>query len=134
MYREIVNLNPGYLDTLLKGAPPTLFTAQLHRAYFSPGSTSYCILEENEPVFAGGIVNMQWNRGEAWMLPTRFFREHVKLCLKAMRKHLPLLAQDGKFQRVQATCVSGVSSKIFKHLGFHFEGVMLKFGPNGETC
>jgi len=130
---EIVPLTPEYLDKLLEGAPD-LMAAQLSRSYFSPGSSSLCLLNDGEPVFAGGIVNLQWNRGEAWIIPTHFFRSHAKLCLRSLKEYLPKMAQECGFIRVQATCIKGVSDRIFPFLGFAYEGTLKKFGPHQETC
>jgi hypothetical protein len=104
------------------------------RAYFSPGSVAFCLLSGGIPVFAGGIVNLAWNRGEAWVLPTPFFRRHLSACLRCMREMLPYMASEYGFERVQATCIKGLSAKLFHHLGFSYEGTMAKFGPFGETC
>lgn len=106
----------------------------LGQSYFSDGSVSYCLMSECEPVFAGGIVNMQWHRGEAWMLPTPWFHSHVKTAFSYMLNVLPQLAVSGSFRRVQATCSTKVSPSLFRHLGFYSEGVLNAFGPNGETC
>lgn len=130
---EIVPLNPEYLYKLLDGLP-SLQSAQLHRSYFSPGSVSCCLLVDGEPVFAGGIVNLQWSRGEVWILPTQFFRGHVKTCFRKMLEVLPGMVADGRFVRVQATCVKGASAAWMRVFGFSFEGTLLKFGPSGETC
>lgn len=127
---EIVPLTQELLDQVI----PEILALELGRSYFSQGSAGLCLMADGEPAFAGGIVNLQWRRGEAWILPTPFFRSHVKLCLKSLREHLPRLAEDLGFERVQATCVQGVSAKLFMHLGFEYEGTMRKFGPNGETC
>jgi hypothetical protein len=131
---EIVPLNPEYLDKLLEGAPPSMLALRVDRAYFSPGSVSCCLLADGVPVFAGGIVNLGWNRGEGWFMPTIFFRRNVKTCYRALRKYIPRMALENGFARVQATCVKGVSASILKHLGFAYEGTMRKFGPFGETC
>lgn len=130
---QIVPLNSEYLNTLIEGRPD-LIAAQLHRSYFSQGSIALCLLSEGVPVFAGGIVNLQWNRGEAWILPTPWFRSHLKTGLRFMRGCLPRMAVDGNFVRVQATCIEGVSAKLFRNLGFFYEGTLAKFGPHGETC
>ena len=131
MTYEVVPLNSEHLDKLLKGTPlPRLD----RRAYFSEGSTAVCLLADGEPVFAGGIVNLQWNRGEGWFLPTRFFYGHVKTCLRSLREYIPRLAHRWGFVRLQATCVSGVSASILRHLGFTYEGTLAKYGPDGETC
>lgn len=131
MQVSIVELDHEYLDQLLRG---TSFNAvELHRAYFSPGSSALCLVADDEPVFAGGIVNLAWKRGEAWILPTPFFKRNIKVCLRALDEYLPKMAK-GHFVRVQATCIKGISARIFQHLGFEYEGTMKKFGPNGETC
>ncbi len=126
---EIVPLKPKHLDTLFREATP-----EIRKAYFSQGSASLCLLADGEPAFAGGIVNLQWNRGEAWILPTPFFRRHVKTCLRELRDYLPVLARQQGFVRVQASCMQEVSARLFQHLGFEYEGTLRKWGPNGETC
>jgi hypothetical protein len=133
MKYEIVALNPDFLQRLLQGASPSLLTYQLERAYFSPGSGSRCLLVDGQPELAGGIVNQGWRRGEAWLLATPFLRKHLRVSLKAMRELLPQVAHECGFRRVQATCVCGLSSRLFMDLGFEFEGALKKFGPNGET-
>jgi len=123
---------------LVEGAPhpfASLFQpGALARAYFAPGSTSYCLLQDGTPVFAGGIVNQQWHRGEAWILPTPFFRQHVKTCFRILQKMLPKAAAENGFVRVQAVAADGVTISLFEHLGFEYEGTLKHFGPFGETC
>ena len=104
------------------------------KAYLSYGSVGYCLLSEGVPVFAGGIVNLGWRRGEAWILPTKFFRTHIIKCYRYVRDLLPVLSVEGSFRRVQATCATTVSTLLFEHLKFRHEGVLEAFGPNGETC
>jgi hypothetical protein len=130
----VVPLHPEHLDKLIEDTPYTALAAQLRLAYFSPGSSACALLVDGTPVFAGGIVNMLWNRGEAWILPTPFLRSHPKICLRELRLHLPRMAAACRFERIQATCIKGVSGSIFEHLGFLYEGTLLRFGPHGETC
>jgi len=138
MVLETVVLEPVHLLTILKGAPhpfaDPMKPEQLLRAYFSPGSAAYCLLNDGEPVFAGGIVNLEWHRGEAWILPTPFFRQHVKTCFRLIREMLPKIAARGGFVRVQAVAADGVCVKLFRHLEFSYEGTLKHFGPLGETC
>ena len=125
---EIVRLTPAHLERL--PLPKGLDT----RAYFTEGSASFCVLSNRAPVFAGGITNLQWHRGEAWILPTPFMRTHLKSCYYLMKTFIPYIAGEFKFRRVQATCVSGVSSSLFRHLGFDYEATLSRFGPSGEAC
>ena len=128
---RFVQLNHEHFERLVV---PSVTATALEQAYFSPGSVALCLLADDVPVFAGGIVNMQWKRGEAWMLPTPWFKQHVKTCYKSMLEALPKLAARGGFKRVQATCAISVSPSLFRHLGFYSEGTLNAFGPNGETC
>ena len=130
---EIVPLTPEHLDKLLEGAPE-LLAAQLGRSYFSPDSLALCLVIDGEPCFSGGLVSLQWHRAEGWVLPSPFFRQHLRVCLREIKRELPRLAAKGGFRRIQATCVCGLSGKLFKHLGFEFEGIMKSFGPKGEDC
>lgn len=125
---EIVPLTYAHLDSL------PLPEGLDRRAYFTAGSVARCVLSDGEPVFAGGIVNLMWGRGEAWILPTPFFRKHFKTCYRLMHDAIPHMAVRGKFARVQAVCACGSSTVMFRHLGFNHEGRMAKFGPSGEDC
>ena len=133
MALETVVLEPEHLAKLIENVPASM-SEMLGRAYFSPGSAAYCLLQDGVPVFAGGIVNQQWQRGEAWILPTPFFRGHVKTCFRIMKKMLPQIASGNHFGRVQAVAIDGVSVVLFEHLGFEYEGTLKRFGPSGETC
>lgn len=125
---EIVPLTYAHLQNF--DLPDGLDT----RAYFTPGSVARCVLDDGVPVFCGGIVNMEWMRGEAWILPTPYFRSHLKSSLRIMRDAIPGMARSHHFHRVQATCVENISASLFRVLGFRFEGTLAKFGPHGETC
>lgn len=125
---EIVPLTTAHLDIL------PLPEGLDRRAYLSKGSAAYCVLADGVPVCAGGVVNLKWRRGEAWILPTPFFRSHLKTCFFIAREFIPFIAGEYRFHRIQATCVKDVSTKLFLSLGFTFEGTMAKFGPNGEAC
>ena len=132
---EIEKLEPGQLEKMLPFASVgSLTTEALERAYFSEGSVACCLLADGEPVFAGGIVNLQWGRGEAWIVPTPFFKRHLKTCFSIIKKFLPKMAVTWGFRRVQAVCFGGVSGNLFSHLGFKYEGKLSCFGPSGEDC
>ena len=132
---EVVDLQLAHLHKLLAlppGGPVTPET--LVRSYFSEGSASYCLLADGEPVFSGGVVNMQWNRGEAWITPNNFFHRNLRICFRTLRKMLPEIAASHNFHRVQAVCSADVSGKLFLRLGFEYEGTLKSFGPFGECC
>ncbi len=132
---EVVPLENEHLRVLIpQSVYPVSLSGDLTRAYFSPGSVAYCVLDNGKPVLAGGIVNLGWNRGEAWMIPTKYLRENLKFCLALIRDILPKMADDYGFVRVQATCINDPSGKFAEGRGFEYEGMLKKFGPNGEDC
>lgn len=133
MALETVVLEPDHLTKLIEGSSASM-SEMLGRAYFSPGSAAYCLLQDGNPVFAGGIVNQQWHRGEAWILPTPFFRQHINTCFRIVKKMLPQIAVENGFVRVQAVVAEGISANLFEHLGFEYEGKLKCFGPLGEDC
>lgn len=134
MELKITALSSEHLDKLLPQANLGISSTSLRLAYFSPGSVSYCLLADGEPVFAGGIVNLMWCRGEAWMLPTPFFRKNVRVCYRRIKDIMLLMAVEGGFKRVQSTCAVTVSAILFEHLGFEYEGTLKLYGPGGENC
>jgi hypothetical protein len=134
MVTKVVGLNTGYLAKLIQGSEIEKLEEELRLSYFSKGSVSYCLLANGEPVFAGGIINMGFRGGEAWMLATPFFHENVKICYRTLRTMIPKAADVGGFKRVQAVCTVMTSTVLFKHLGFEPEGLLKRFGPNGESC
>lgn len=125
---EIVPLTTDHLDHL------PLPAGIEREAYFTDGSIARCVLADGVPVFAGGIVNLKWNRGEAWILPTPFMRQHFKTCYRLMREAIPHMALRGHFARVQAVCSCGSSTVLFRHLGFNPEGRLARYGPKNEDC
>ena len=129
---KVVPLTREHVDYL--DWPRGAILEDTKKSYLSEGSVAYCVLADGVPVFAAGVVNMQWQRGEAWILPTPFFRRNIKRCYRYVRDILPLASVEGNFRRVQATCAVTVSTLLFTHLGFDYEGTMKGFGPNGETC
>lgn len=133
MELKVVDLTSEHLEKIRGGVSSEL-EKESEKSYFSEGSAAYCVLADGVPVIAGGIVSLQWKRGEAWLQATPFFRAHLKTCVRAIRNVLPMMAVDHGFRRVQATCVSGVSVSLIRHLGFSYEGTMQEFGPQGETC
>ena len=135
MQFEVVDLRPWHLEKLIVLPPAGPVTMEtLERSYFSEGSAAYCLLSKDDPVFAGGIVNLQWHRGEIWMTPNLFFHRHVKTCFKLMKNMLPGFVARGHFKRVQLVCSGKVPEGLFLHLGFEYEGTLKSFGPAGEEC
>jgi hypothetical protein len=134
MVTKVVPLNSEHVAKLVAGTPLEDLKEALKESYFSKGSVSYCLLANGEPVFAGGIINMGFRGGEAWMLPTAFFHSHLKICYRVLRSMIPHAAMLCGQKREQANSTVTTSTILFEHLGFKPEGVLKHFGPNGESC
>ena len=130
---NIIDFTPGHLDHVLKHSDTDVFSPeQLLASYQSPGSLSFTIMKDSEIIACCGIVNFQYNRGEAWMIPAYRFRENAFSVLKLFKAMLPTVAAQGGFRRIQATGFNNDQDKYFEILGFEKEGVLKSYGPQGE--
>ena len=129
--REIFERN---LSEESKPFPAGIAPADMIKAYLSPGSVAYCVIDKGLVIGAGGIINLQWRRGEAWILHTNLFYKYLKTCMKILKKGIPELAKQYGFRRVQATSFIN-NEKLFESLGFELESPSMKYyGPSGETA
>lgn len=94
----------------------------------------YAFMERGEIYAIGGILPVWEGVGEIWLIPTRLAKtkpvslaRHIKLGLLDMEKSLEL-------RRLQAVVRCGFDRghDLVKFLGFQSEGVMRKYGPDGE--
>ena len=113
-------------------AIPDSFSAEtLAKSYFSKGSVSFWLVND-EPIMAYGIVNLDWHRGEAWIMHTNLFRKYFKTSLKTLKEELPKVAVNNGFRRVQATSFIA-NENLFEFLDFEHEATLRLFGPEGQT-
>lgn len=94
----------------------------------------YTLLLDGEPVVSSGIIHIGFNRGEAWTLVSSLFYKHRKTCFKRIKEMVGIIAQSMELVRVQSTIRADKpwADRWMKHLGFEREGLMKRFGPNGE--
>jgi hypothetical protein len=104
------------------------------RAYLSPGSAALTLLVDNIPIAASGIINLAWNRGEAWLLTGPQFYSYRKTAYKYIKQLLPVLAKQKGFVRVQSVVTDECYSKIAKRLGFEYEGLLKAYAPMGRNA
>ena len=128
--REILARNLSEGAKMVEGVSPD----DMIKSYLSAGRAAYCVVDRAVPVLAGGIINLQWRRGEAWILSTSLARDHGRAILKMIKDTLPKLAVMYGYRRVQATSVLD-NARLFSILGFELEAPELRyFGPAGETA
>jgi hypothetical protein len=112
---------------------PTMTADDMIAAYFLPGSAAYCVLIYGVSVFAAGIINLQWHRGEAWVLHSSLFYKYRLTCFRTLKSMLPQIAKQHEFRRVQATSFFG-NGTLLRHLGFEKEANLRCYGPEGEDA
>jgi hypothetical protein len=89
------------------------------------------ILIDDEIAACGGIHMFWKGTGEAWMaISRRHIGGHL---FKSIRNILDYWIACGPIDRVQAVTTTGWAEgeRTMKFLGFEFEAVLHKFGPNG---
>lgn len=85
---------------------------------------------------SAGIVLLEWNRGEAWLLisPVGFF--HVKTVFSQIKRNLLKIVEEKGLKRVQALVRVGFfdGMHFMEHLGFSLETPtgLRAYGPRNE--
>lgn len=98
------------------------------------GGPARTLIIEHQIVCCGGIVLLEWNKGEAWTLFSTLINKYPKSVFRFVRDNLELLIREHELNRVQALInpYSDRSQRFAEHLGFEKEGLLRSFGPNGE--
>jgi hypothetical protein len=129
---HLEEMTSDHVRKIWETAGPYPVTAdEMIAAYMSPGSIASTLIADGDPVACGGIINIGWRRGEAWVLVTGNIGDYSKSLIKNMKKLFPIMAMAKGFRRVQATCHDS-SNHLFKILGFEHEAKLHAFGPVGE--
>jgi hypothetical protein len=141
MKHEIVPLQECHLKEILSRnescgihVPPGLTVASLLEAYMSPGSIATCFLLDGKPAAIGGVINLQWHRGEAWLLVAQDMRKHFRAILRTSGELLQAYAELLKLHRLQAVSYWNESRKLLTLFGFNPEGTLKRYGPQGEPA
>jgi hypothetical protein len=136
---EVVDFTAEHAETILSlrelyGMPIDYPGNKLIAAYTSPGSFARTLMRNNMPIASAGIMNLEWRRGEAWLLDGPYTQLHPFALVKAISRGMLELASIGEFRRVQATCFTEARERFFKLLGFEYETSLMSFGPQGQTA
>ncbi len=132
---KIVPLKESHVLEILKDRTmsPNVSREDLIKTYLSPGSLSSTLIIDDVPIVCGGIVNLNWKRGEAWILTSSLFNQYKKTCYKAVKTMLEVMSKTGNFVRVQSLVEpNSLNCKMIKRLGFEFEGVLRRYGPDNQ--
>lgn len=135
MMLKVESFNPSHIDKLnaVEGDKEVIEFADFYRA--EGIIEAIAIIDENDDVVVvcGGAE--LW-RGvcEVWLLKSDLFYKYSRQCAKIIKKHLDEGFNRCDYHRVQASCSkdSKEQSRWLEWLGFENEGVLRKYGLNGE--
>lgn len=141
MKHEIVPLQESHIREIIARnklvgvcLPESLSVDELVQVYLFPGSPASCLLVDDKPVAAGGIINLKWHRGEAWLLIAQDARKHFRAIIRLTKELLTTYAKSSDFHRIQATSYWNESRRLLTMFGFTPEGILKHYGPQGESA
>lgn len=87
------------------------------------------------PIASFGLMMVVRGTAEVWVLASKDISKKPKILIKAARWALSEGCIRYSIYRVQASIDKDhvVRRKWAEHMGFHVEGLMPRFGPDGET-
>lgn len=94
---------------------------------------SFCIKDRRGSIIgAGGVIPLWRGVGEVWLAATDEMKKYPITMTKACRRLLDDLRSG--FHRIQMTALKSEPGHVkwAKLLGFHEEGLMTRYGPDGE--
>jgi len=92
------------------------------------------LLIDGEVIGVGG-VSVSWNGvGEGWFIGSQDVNHNPLYVYKRTMLHLKDAREKNNLHRIQATTVTGnnLTYRWAIKLGFVFEGILYKYGPNGH--
>jgi len=101
--------------------------------YTMPGR-GLALLDGGDVYAVTGLAPLWDGVAEAWFLPTKDMRQKKIQTVRLVRRELDAAIERLKLHRVQAVVRSDFvdAHKLAKFLGFHSEGTMKKYGPDGS--
>lgn len=126
---EILDRNVREQDTQLSSYPD--WDEHVRRWAKHP---AYTLIIDGQVVGCAGVVIFAKGRGEAWALLSSLFYRHKKTAYRAIREGLGKIIDERKLYRVQGLVKPDLEAakNFIKHLGFQEEGLLRRYGLNGE--
>ena len=99
------------------------------------GGPAYTLIIDGKIIFSAGVILLEWNKGEAWLLISNLFYRYKYTGFRLIKKYLAQIIETNKLRRVQALVAPEFESgkHFLTRLGFVEEADRLKaYGPDGE--
>jgi hypothetical protein len=99
------------------------------------GQNAFSAIHDGKIIGCGGVEILWQGVGEAWGVPSVYVNGHKKDIILICKEVLRIVwNQELELNRIQCSVIDGFQAgdKLAEILGFKCEGVMRKFGKNGE--
>lgn len=95
---------------------------------------AWTLMRDGKPVMSGGIIILWPGVGEAWTLMSKRISECPLAVVKTLRQCIAEAIGKHGLRRIQATARRGDDRALalLHVLGFKVEGLMPRYGPDGE--
>lgn len=95
---------------------------------------AWTLLSDGRPIMSGGVVILWPGVGEAWTLISKQVTDYPLAAVKALRKCIAEAVERHGLRRIQATARRNDDRAValLHVLGFKVEGLMPRYGPDGE--
>lgn len=102
--------------------------------YYAHRGAAYTGMVGDKIAGCAGVVSHWPGAGEAWAILTDVGRAHPAFIHRVVKRTLSEIIANSRLRRVQADVVAEFAAgrRWVEHLGFEFESLMPRYGPNGE--
>ena len=124
---DILRTDDGTLDLDLD--------EMIRRGKEREGDKAFTACKHGVIIGCGGVKMLWKGVGEGWVVPSVHVKDNKRdciiLCVDTIKK---IFEDDPSLNRIQATVVQGFDAGdiLAAYAGFSFEGVLRKYGLNGE--
>jgi hypothetical protein len=82
----------------------------------------------------GGICPVWTGCGEVWMFGSELLYKHLKFSVRFMKGFMATVTTQLELDRLQCAVLASRPElhNFVKHFGFESEGLMRKYGPDGQ--
>lgn len=130
---ELIKFHPDHIRKMAEENPDYEILLRIVD-YSNLNGLSYTLISNEGIIGSGGVDLIMPGVGEAWTVLGKIFYKYRFSAHKVVLQSLKDAERQYNLRRIQASCVKGFekAEKWLKALGFEYEGVMRKFGPDGN--
>lgn len=140
---KIIPYEPHHIDEIMRDGArertkkiAALSEWQDWKRIWKEKGPAHTILVDQKVLLCAGVMLMNWNRGEVWMVGSKMIKKYQKTTFSSVKKYLDMIIKEFKLRRVQGLVEPDFEEgkRFLEHLGFRLETEkgMQAYGPYGE--